>query len=328
MSVLTVARNTRGNLVLYEQTDIQTPAAGGSNGFKTHLVSSDIAFDLPLEDSEVINQTGNPTIPYQGAAEVKGGFTIQGDPIGMGYYLKWLLGSPTTTGPVSGQYTHVFKKTASSVIFPLSAERFLADITQAFLATGVKLNKVNASMARGQCLKLNFDVVGLNETRGTSVIDAAPFEPAKVKFLASGMVMAEAGVAYALVKKFDFSFDNQLQGLDVLGNSGQFYDFVEGIGMPAGTAEIYIKDGALWDKGKNVTKTSIKMTFTATDGVSTMELWYPEVFMMAWSPKITGGTGPIPTGVVFKPFLDTASEGTAWQVTLVNTQPSYATIPA
>jgi hypothetical protein len=326
MAVSNVARNTRGSLIFYEQTDIQTPAVAGANGLKAHLISSDLAFDQPLQDSRVINATRNPTDPYPGGQEVKGTFVVQLDPIGIGYYLKWLVGAPTTTG--TGPYTHVFKVNASSVLTSLSAERFLADITQAFRATGVKLGKFNASIARGGCLEGNFDVSGLDEVRGTTVLDAAPFEPAKIKFLAGNIVMQEAGVTFALAKKFDWAFDNQLQGLDVLGNNNQFYDFVEGVGMPTGTFEMYIKDGAIYDKAKAIQESSIKETFTATDGVSTMEWLWPEVKFMSWSPKITGGTGPLTTGVAFKPYSDNAAEATSMQITLSNTHPSYATIPA
>lgn len=326
MAVSTVARATRGSLIIYEQTDIQTPATAGANGLKAHLISSTIALDQPLQDSKVINATRNPTDPYSSGAEVKGGFTIQADPISIGYYLKWLLGAPTTTG--AGPYVHVFKLNATSPLLALTIDRLAADITQCWTANGVKLNKFSFSMSRGSCLEIPFDVIGLGETRSVAAIDAAPFEPNKVKFLAGTIAMQEAGVAFALCKKFDGAFDNQMVGLDVLGNSNQYYDIIEGIGMPTGTFDMYIKDGALYDKAKNVTESSLKLTFTATDATSTLEMFWPEVKFMAFSPANPGGTGAIPVSVAFKPYSDNATEATALQVTLTNAHPSYATIPA
>lgn len=326
MAVIPVARNTRGSLIIYEQADIQTPATGASPGMKAHLISSNIAFDQPLEESKVINDTRNPTTQYQTGASVKGGFSIQADPIGLGYYLKWIMGAPVTTG--AGPYTHVFKVNATSVLLALTVERFLADIAQAFRATGVKLNKFNFDIGRGQCLELPFDVMGLDEVNGVTVLDSAPYEPAKHKFLAGQINLQEAGVAFPLCKKFSSSFDNEMEGLDVLGNSNQLYDIIEGIGRPTGTFTAYLANAALWTKGKSVVETSLKLSMTCTDGTSTCEFLWPENYLMAFSPEIKGGTGAIPIDIAFKAFKDNAAEGTALQVTLVNSHPSYATIPA
>lgn len=327
MAVSNVARNTRGSLVIYEQTDIQTPATSGANGLKAHLISANIAPDQPLEESKVINNTRNPTDPYQGGMSVKGGFTAQADPISLGYYLKWLMGAPVTTG--TGPYVHVFKVNATSPLLALTIERFLADITQAFRATGVKFNKFNFDVSRGSCLEIPFDILGLNEVRGTTVLDAAPFEPSKAnKLLAGSIVMQEGGVNLALCKKFSSAFDNEMEGLDVIGNSNQFYDIIEGIGRPTGAFDMYVKDGAIYDKGLTVQESSLKLTFTAQDAVSYAEFLWPETKFMAFSPEIKGGTGAIPTSVAFKAFSDNDASGTSLQVTLGNTHPSYATIPA
>ena len=327
MPVATVARNTRGSLVIYEQSDIQTPATGAVNGMKAHLISETIGPDQPLQESKVVNNTRNPVDPYQAGLAIKGNMTVQGDPIGIGFYLKWMIGAPTTTG--AGPYTHVFKVNATSVLLALTLERIFPDIAQVFRATGVKFDKFSFDASRGSCLEIPIEVIGLNETRFVATLDSAPYEPSKANKLLSGtIVMQEAGVGFALCKKFSSSYTNEMQGMDVIGNNNQFYDVIEGIGRPTGSFEMYVKDGVIFDKGLTVAKSSLKITFTGQDGTSTVEFYWPEVKFMAFAPEIKGGVGPIPVTVAFHAFSDVDASATAMQVTLVNAFPSYASIPA
>jgi hypothetical protein len=329
MSVDLASRSTRGSLIFYEQTDIQTIATTGANGMKAHVESCDIAPDQPLEESKVINDTRNPTDPYEGGIVMKGGYSVQSDAIGIGYYLKWLFGAPVTTGPVSTIYTHVFKVNASSVLTALTVERFLADVAQCYRAKGVKLDSFSFDISRGACLSSTFSIVGLNEVRDTSRIDSAPWEPSKTnKFLAGQIAMLENGGAFNLVKKFNQAFNNNYEGLDVLGNNGEFYDFIEGVGTPTGGFTMYVKDGTIYDKARGIVESKIKLTLTAKDGVSSLELFWPEVKYMAHGVPLSGGKGATPVDVVFKAFADNDASGTSLQITLKNLHPDYSTIPA
>lgn len=323
---MAVAKQARSSLVFYEQTNATTVVTAGAPGLKAHLISQDIAPEQPLQESEVVDDSRNPTKPYQDAISIGRGFTIQADPISIGWYLKWLLGNPTTTG--AGPYTHVFKLTGTAVMKFLTIERMMNDIAHGHQAWGCVLDRVSFGMNRGDILKPRFDIIGLDENKITALTDATPYSPSKICFRAPQISVLEAGGAFGICQTFNLEFSNGFEGVPVLGNSGRFFDIIEGIGRPTANMTILVTDQAIYDKARNATETSLKTTFTATDGVSTLAFDFPEAIYELYGIPVRGRTGPMTADINVRPYFDDGVGATSLIVTLVNTHPSYtAAIP-
>lgn len=321
-----IARNSRAQVIVYEQTAIETVAPGGSPGMKLHLIDSDLAPRQDLFESNVINGTRMAVEPFLDAIEVSGGYTIQPDPIEMGWHLKWAIGAPVTTG--AGPYTHTFK-VLTTALTPLTVEKFLPDIAQVFRMWGLKINQFSFDVGRSGVLQVPFQFMGLGINEATSAIDAAPYYPQPNVFRAPAVTMSEGGVAFARAQRFAATFDNGNEGIPVLGNSGAFYDVVEGILRPTGTLTMLLADRGVYDKAKAGTESSLLLTFPCSDGVSSLAVSWPEVKYALHGPSIRGGTGPIPVDVAWRAFYGNDAGNSEVIFTLINNHPSYAAaIPA
>jgi Phage tail tube protein len=324
---LTVARNSRGRVICYEQTDLYTVATGASPGLQMPLVDSDLAPRQGLFDSPVINGTRMATEPFLDPLDIAGGYSIQPDPIGIGWPLKWMFGPPTTTG--AGPYNHVFKVTAGATLLATTVEKILADIAQVWRFIGVRWNGLSFDVSRGGVLTMPFSLLGYDITEAATQLDGTPYTPAVVAFRVPAVTMSEGGVAFALAQRFAMDLGNNIEGIPVLGNGGKMYDFVEGLVRPTGTLTMLLANRGVYDKAKAGTESSLSITFPAADSVSSLQFTIPEVKYELHGPAIRGGVGPIPVDVAWRGFYGNDAGNSVVIITLINNQVSYAAaIPA
>lgn len=110
------AYGSRSQLALaYESTYGTAP---GSGFFQMPFAKSDIGTEQPLLESELLGYGRDPQSPVRDAINLTGSVDVPVDQIGIGYWLKALLGAPTTTGVVAatGSITFSAQPAVSSTI--------------------------------------------------------------------------------------------------------------------------------------------------------------------------------------------------------------------
>ena len=88
----------------------------------------DIKSTRPLKPSTVHRPNRNPAMPFYGNRDVKGSLTVPVDLIYLGYWLRALLGAPTTTWPVADTLDNApaVNKTGGLVGIPITGHAFVA----------------------------------------------------------------------------------------------------------------------------------------------------------------------------------------------------------
>ena len=302
------------------QSDISTIATAG---YIMPVVTYDVKPKQPPQESGVLKNNLNPSKPFFAPKTVDGSIVVPCDSTSLGWWLRALFGAPTTTG--TGPYTHVFKKGATTEQAYLTLEQALTALSTAkyMQTTGAKINNWSMSFGEDGELLATFDVLGADHDEATSSFDASPTDATSYTqlFNTQGAIQ-EGGSASSTIVKMDFAAGSNIDPIKAF--NGDLAALPEGKMVLAGNVTAMMDDAGDTLLGKadgGVTETSLKVTLTSSSS-SAMEIYFPEVFLERTAPGI-----PTPGGLVYQmawgAFYDDATEGTAIQVTLTNSQSAY-----
>lgn len=152
-----------------------------------------------------------------------------------------------------------------------SIERFNSDVSQYFTYKGMVLDKMSMDVTPGQIVTGNFEFMGKNHVRGSSsglagtTTASQSYTPVNAVSGVPYLFEAGAPIPNTYVKSMKFEVMNNLRGLEavsVLGNA----DVNLGSFDVSGEIEVYLADGAMYDKFLNNTVSSIAFAMTDTSG--------------------------------------------------------------
>jgi len=313
------ARGARGQLLLdYEA------AFGVSPTTKKAVImpfsSSKLQSKQNLIESNLIRGSRNPCQPSLGNVDVSGSLTVPVDKIGFGYWLKALLGAPTTTRPVeTGPYNHVFKVSDNQPSLVL--QQGYTDIGVYELFNGCKINKLGLSLGGDEELNANLDLIGAKQALNSTTYMATPATIALERFNNFQASVEEGGTVAANVKSVELNIECGLDGDQyVMSGGGVRGDLPEGTYQINGSITALFENVTLLNKAINGAESSLKIKLTS--GAHSLEIFLPELIYERTSPGIEGPKG-IQVNLPFKAFCDNSAGGSAIIATLINTQAAY-----
>ena len=257
------------------------------------------------------------SMPFYGNQDVKGSASIPLDVLAIGWWLRALMGAPSTTG-TTPTYTHVFKPGAS--IPSMVIEAGFTDIPEYIKFNGVKINKFGMDISGDGELVAKLDLVG-----ATGVMSATPYDSgldsiALTRFQVKDLAILEGGASIAYVKSVNFEINNDLDtGSFVLANSVRGA-LPEGDCLVSGSMTAFFKDATLYNKAVAGTESSLKLTFTA--GAASLEILFQELLYSPKSPTIV--KGGIYVEMPFQAYYENGAAAAIVQATLINSNSSYA----
>lgn len=311
------AKGAKGRVVLgYETAYGATP--GSPVGSKLPFNSIDVKGAPSINTPTTITGTRNPAQPSRGFQDVTGSLTVPMDLNAIGFWLKGLLGDPSTTG-AADPYTHVFK--VSDEVPSIFLEKGFTDIAEYSLFNGVKLGSFKMSFGGDGELVASIGVMGAKETVSGSPVDATPDEISLERVNNFQASIKEGGVTLATCTSGEISLDNGLDGDSfVLGGGGVRGDIAEGIMAVSGSITTLFTDSALLDKAIAGTETSLELTLTV--GSHSLKFEFPELTLVPASPAIEGPAGVKQT-LQWNGYHQNDADSSAVIVTLVNGQADY-----
>jgi len=311
------AQGYRGRLTLdFETTYNTTPDV--PNGILMPIQSSKVRSKQNLAEDKTITGRRDPAQPSMGFIDVSGPVAVPVDEIAIGYWLKAIFGSPTTTG-TGDPYTHVFKPGLTQPSMVL--EQAFPDINQYFLFNGCKVGKLGISFGGDGDLTASIDVMGAKETISATSFDTTPTEIPLTKFGNFQAAITDNGVSLAVVTKADLNLDMGLDGdTYVLGGGGFRGSVNEGIIGVSGNITALFTDAILLNKA--MAGTTSKIALKLTNSTHSLEFKIPELMYERNSPTIDGPKG-VMVELAFKAFYRNSVENAVIVVTLVNGQATY-----
>jgi len=304
-------------LIDYEQSYGVDPVAFAA--IQMPFISEDISGTRAQNQSEVINGRRDSARPFQGNKDVQGSITVPIDKRYFGYWLRGLLGAPTTTG--AGPYNHEFKIDNINCLPSLVIEKQMLDIPRYFKYNGMKVSTMSISVGGDGELQATFGLIGQQVADSATSIDATPTTHTYEQFRQFDAVLNEAGVANGEFLEFSMDVDNNLDpDIFAIGDGGTRGALPEGKLTIEGTANTLFDNMALYDKAANATETSIEVVWTRD--TESLSIDFNEVELALQDPKIEGPQGVVADFDYIAYFDDDAGDSSI-VITIINDIASY-----
>ena len=320
-------KNSLGQVVVYEESAYGVVPAGA--GLRARLISYNFTENENLQQSPEIKSGRQPGQPYQDGATVNGSMTLLADPVDLGFWLKWGLGEPTTTG-ASAPYNHLY--TADAELISLTAELIETGIAKIWRLTGLKVQSFSIDIGTSGLLQitLNFMAKAVTQVALASRIDATPYQAAGDRILVRGSSIgiedADPPTSIPHISRFQMTVDNQIEGYEAIPSEG-YYELTEGVLQVSGSASVLITDtDVFWGYHDNKDEVTILATLTSESG-ATVKAKVPEALLSMAIPSVQSQTGPTPGQLSYQGYYDDDADGSAVVFELDNALASYATIP-
>lgn len=307
-------------LLIFESTYNTQPSISDGDMVAMPINNIGLGSDENMIDSEtILPGRRTESEPIFGNISVQGPITAPLDVRYFGYWLKLLLGAPTSTG--SGPYTHTYKPGTDTP--SVTIEDGFTDIDRYHKFNGIKINSMALSFTVDTELVAELDLLGAKEVASAgSTVDASPQEHVLTRFSAQDVVLKRGGSAVAIARSANLSISNELaDDVYTLSSGGFRHSLPETKLMVSGGAELLFVDSTWTDLAVNGTEFDLE--FYMTVGAHSLKFTLPEVKMRR-QPVQRNGSGPMYIAVDFKAYFQDSSEDTSIVVELVNDVASYA----
>lgn len=309
------AKGTAGRLMIDSESTYKSDP-GSPDGKILPFVRESLVSKKNLIDTATITSNRNKKIPGQGNIDVSGDIEVELSETPYATLIRHLLGSNATTGG-SDPYTHTIKIGALPV--GLVIEKGFTDIAQFFKYNGCRVAGATFRFPKEGIVTASFRIMGAKETVGTSSFDATPTNMTHTPFSAFEATILEGGSSIATVTEAEITIDNDLDTDGyTLGGAGERRYLPEGFAMCSGTLTALFEDVTLYNKAKNLTETSLKITLShGTTPARLMEFFIPELVYEQNAPAIEGPRGVL-VKLPFRSYYDNSTEATSLQVIIQN----------
>jgi hypothetical protein len=256
-----------------ETTYAQIPAVPA--GLVLPILTSALAVKQPREaDQTLAGYRGMPRGAL-GNLAVAGTIAVNAAPGTIGWWLKHLIGNPTTTGS-GAPYTHTFAFAMPGAAGALPPGFIIEDDQGANYTAaeryiryqGCRVSQGKFSLKASGFLASSFDIMGATYSRDADPLDDTALDNGQQAFPnASGsLVLNSGGAIAASVTQFDLAINNNLDNSNyVIGGGGVVDSLAEGNADVSGTLTYLLKDDALL--AKILADQDFSITFSIKNGL-------------------------------------------------------------
>lgn len=261
--------------------------------------------------------------PYhEGFQTVEGDITQEASPISLGYYLKSIFGSVTTTSD-TGIQSHVFKTPTADfdgliATPPLTIEVY-RDIGSAAVYYDLAGNTFALNVANGELLTATLGVLGGKFSKQAA---SSPTFPTASPFKWDQASISFDGANVLDIQDLTWNVNNNLENRWTLQNTNTPYKTKRTAQQQIELSGTFIfQQHSYWDAFLNQDEKSMILYFASAQSPNSLKIDMPLVRFKSFDPVIAGA------GIIEAAFtagaMFSASSNTAVEITLVNTFVGY-----
>jgi hypothetical protein len=309
------ARGANAIMAAAFETTYGLPPASGYK--KLPFVSSALGEEQNLIESDLLGLGREPLPPSKDVANNEGDVVVPVDLRNFGYWLKLLLGAPTTTG--TGPYTHTY--VSGALALPsMAIEIGLPDVPSYGMNFGVRANSMSIQMQRSGLLNATMGLIAQGETRSASSGAGTPSEAAIERFSQAIGEINRNGVALGNVVSAELTYSNNLDKVEVIRPDGRIEDADPAMVAATGNVVVRFANTTLLDQA--IDGTACELSFGwEIDADRSLLFTLHEVYLPR--PKLpVSGPGGIQATFAFQAARDPALNKTITAV-LVNDVATY-----
>lgn len=316
------AMGTDARLIGVSESTYGAAPDGAAGGVYQLLPFANLSFgqSRTLEEVVLLDGTRQANVPTYGAPNLNGDIAVGQDVRNLGWWLKRLMGAPTTTG--TDPYTHVF--VSETVDLPSAA----LEIGHPQLATpdyqmftGVRLGGFNFQTSRNAPGLMTIPAIGKSAAGGVSPEDATPTSLAVQLFKTAKAELKIAGTTVANAADVNLAYNLNLDVNEGLAANGEIVGVEPSRPTLTGSLASRLGAGGATVRNQIQSDGAFELVLTKTVGAHSLEYRLAAVYLEESSVGVSG-PGGVDVNYNFRAAYD-ASAGYMLQVTLVNDVASY-----
>lgn len=208
--------------------------------------------------------------PGAGNYDISGNLNVELAPETVGFFLRHVLGAPTTTG-ASAPYTHTFRPTAlpTGLIVEKDWTDNIASKVEHFL--GCRVGQATIDIPQEGAATLAMQLQGAKYAIAAAVLDASLADPGHTGWFAPDCTVKVGGSTVTTVKSVQFTVNNNMDGgRYALGSGGERIDLPEGFADVTGSVTAIVSTdlfSGYIDKAVARTDTALEVILTFGNGL-------------------------------------------------------------
>lgn len=315
------ARGARTILLAKQEVTYGTNPGGTDWRQYPFVPPLDLGGAQALLDSPVIGLSSgrDPADPFYDAVTVDGSFGIPIDLSDIGFWLKMLMGAPTTTG--STNFVHTFKSGAAAALPSFSAEVGYPDVPTYLLMTGCKAGGITFDAAPTGRPTATVSILAQDVARAGSSVDASPtLATGYEQFNNFQGTISRNNVALSYITAVSFTFSNGLEAIRDIGSGNNIREALEQDTAVSGSITTRLSDTTLLTDSEGTTPVEIDLLLQINANKS-IEITLPRAFLPRRKATVQGRAG-VDVTFELRGAFDVAT-ACAMQVVLRNQTASY-----
>jgi len=233
--------------------------APGSGYSRIPFASTNLGEAQGLIDNELLGYGREPLAPSRDVITVDGDLVLPVDVHAAGFWLKALLGAPTTTGTTPK--VHTFNSGATSLP-SLALEKGLPEVPTYEMFTGCVVDKIAFNQQRRGPLQMTATVIGQGMARATSSGAGSPADITVNRFSHFQGAIKRNTVALGSIVSTEFTYSNNLDRVEVIRADGKIDGLDPGIASLGGNLVARLADTTLLDQASNGTTCDLEFSWT------------------------------------------------------------------
>ena len=278
------AQGARAVMALAFESVFGTPPVSGF--FQMPFASTTLGGKSGLLPGDLLGYGRDPQAPQKDLIDVSGDIVVPVDAVAFGYWLKALLGAPTTTG--AGPYTHTFTSGGASLP-SLSIEKQMPEASSYAMMKGLMANSMTMTLQRGGLLTASIGLMGMGEDSATT---SQAGSLAAIELRRFGQYQATIdrdGSPLGNVPSLELNFSNNMEAADTAGNGGMLAGIDPGMTSLTGKATTRFADTVLLTQAVDGTSCELEVGFV--NGADSLTMTLHEVYLSRPAREITGPQG-------------------------------------
>lgn len=252
-------------VALYDEVTYKV-SSGLTLGMLAYFTECGITPKRNAVQANTISADRNRSIPGAGNIDVSGPLNVELAPQTVGFYLRHILGAPTTVG-ASAPYTHTFRPGTLPVGLLVEKNWVTAGITSKVEhMLGCRVADATFDVPQEGACTLALNLQGAKYTIAAAPLDATLADPGHTGWFAPDVTLNIGGSASTICKSAQIKVMNNLDTARyTLGTAGERIDCPEGFADCSGSVTAIVDTtlfSAFIDKANARTDTSLQLVYT------------------------------------------------------------------
>jgi hypothetical protein len=298
------ARGANAVMAAAFETTYGTPPVAGYK--KLPFVSSALGDEQNLIASDLLGYGREPLPPSRDVVNNEGDVVVPVDLRNFGYWLKLLLGAPTTVDN-SGVYTHTF--VSGALTLPsMSIEVGMPEVPSYGMNFGVRANSMKIQLQRSGLLNATMSLIAQGETKAGVSGAGSPTEAAIERFSQFMGEIKRDGTSLGHIVSAELTYSNNLDKVEVIRPDGRIEDADPAMVAVSGTVNVRFADTVLLDQA--VAGSACELSFGWAIGADKSLLFTLHEVYLPKPKQPISGPGGIQAAFAFQAAEDPALQKT------------------